>query len=158
MRATPQEVTGGPHLGRIDLGFREHATAQQSGNLVGIELVIFGLAAMDGFHVEGVSKDKGDGLFSTEIGEPLPGEHALDCDDEALTGGSNGLEARFRSGIHIAVQQDLTIMAQDADVHGTGMQVDPTVKLVVVDVETHEVSSSFVSERFSQRQHTPVVC
>ena len=42
----------------------------------------------------------------------------------------------FRSGLHIAVQQDLTIVAQNADVHGTGMQVDPAVKLMLIGVES----------------------
>jgi hypothetical protein len=119
----------------------EHAAAQQSGNLVGSELVIFGLAAMDGVHVEGVPQAKGDFWCSAELGEPLPGEHAFDRDDEPLTVGSNGLEERFRSGFHLTVQQGLTIVAQDADLHGTRMQVETAVKLVWVGVEAPEVSS-----------------
>ena len=46
---------------------------------------MFGLAAMDGFHVEGVPQDPGDCLFSAEIGEPIPGEQAFDRDDQTLT-------------------------------------------------------------------------
>jgi hypothetical protein len=41
----------------------------------------------------------------------------------------------------MAVHQDLTSVAQDADVHGTGMQVDTAVKLVWVGVEAPAVSS-----------------
>src|SRR4029450_13195591 len=102
---------------------------------------MFGLPAMDGFHVEGVPQDKGDFLFSAEIGEPIPGEHAFDRDDQTLTVGSNSREEWFRSGFHITVQQGLTIVAQDADVHGTRMQVDTAVKLVWVGGESHAVSS-----------------
>jgi hypothetical protein len=102
-RAPPQEVTGGAPLGRRDIGLGEHTPAEQSGNLLGIALVVFGLAAMDGLHGEGVSQDKGAFLFSAESGAPIPGEHACDRYDEPLTGGSNGLEERFRSGFHIAV-------------------------------------------------------
>ena len=46
------------------------------------------------------------------------------------------------AGLHIAVQQDLAILVQDADVHAAGMQIDATVKLVLLGVESHEVSSS----------------
>src|SRR4029450_4094608 len=113
---------------------------------------------MDGFHVESVPQDKGDFLFSAEIGEPIPGEHAFDRDDEPLTVGSNGLEERFRSGFHITVQQGLTIVAHDADVHGPGMQVDTAVKLVWVGVESHEVSSFLGLSGFSHDQHTTGVC
>jgi hypothetical protein len=158
MRATPQEVTGAPHLGRIDLGFGEPAAAQQSGKLVGVDLVIFGLAAMAGFHVERVPQDKGDFLFSAEIGEPLPGEPAFDRDDQTLTVGSNSREEWFRSGFHLTVQQGLTIMAQEADVHGTRMQVDAAVKRVWVGVASHAVSSFLGLVGFSHGQHTTGVC
>ena len=42
----------------------------------------------------------------------------------------------------LPVHQDLAILVQDAEVHGAGMQVDATVKLVLFGVESHEVSSS----------------
>ena len=72
--------------------------------------------------------------------------------------GSNSLEEWFRSGFHITVQQGLTIVAQDADVHGTGMQVDTAVKLVWVGVESPEVSSFLGLSGFSHGQHTTGVC
>jgi hypothetical protein len=50
-----------------------------------------------------------------------------------------------RSGFHIAVQQDFSVLAHDEDIHGSGMQIDPTVKLVLVGVESHEVSSLLVN-------------
>jgi hypothetical protein len=40
------------------------------------------------------------------------------------------------------VQQDLSVLIQDAEVHAAGVQVDPTVKLVLLGVESHQVSSS----------------
>jgi hypothetical protein len=39
-------------------------------------------------------------------------------------------------------------VAQDADVHRAGVQVDTTVKWVLLGVESHEVSSSLVSGSF----------
>jgi hypothetical protein len=35
------------------------------------------------------------------------------------------------------VQQDFVILAQDADIHTPGMQVDTTVKGVLIGVESH---------------------
>lgn len=113
--AAPEQVAGGAHLSRRDRGFWEHATAQQGSNLVRINLVVFSLAAMDGLHGEGMSQDEGNVLLRTEIGEPIPGEDTFDGHDEPLTIGGNGLEERFRSGLHVAVQQDFAIVAQDAD-------------------------------------------
>jgi hypothetical protein len=35
---------------------------------------MFGLAPVNGFHLEGVSQDEGNALFRAEVGEPVPGE------------------------------------------------------------------------------------
>jgi hypothetical protein len=77
MDAAPEPVTGGGHACGIDVGLWQQATAKQGGNLLRIDLVVFGLAPVDGFHVEGVSQDKGKALLSAEGGEPIPGEDAF---------------------------------------------------------------------------------
>jgi len=41
------------------------------------------------------------------------------------------------------MQRDLSILIQEADVQGLGMQVNATVEFVLFGVESHEVSSSF---------------
>jgi hypothetical protein len=41
------------------------------GNLVGIDLVVFGVAAMDGLHLESVTQDESNPFLGAEIGEPL---------------------------------------------------------------------------------------
>jgi hypothetical protein len=46
------------------------------------------------------------------------------------------------------MQQDLAVVVKNTDVHGAGMHVDATGKLVLFRVESHEVSSSCVRERF----------
>jgi hypothetical protein len=74
-----QQVAGGTHLSRIDIGLGEHATAQQCCNLLGIDRVVFGFAAVDGFHVEGVAQNEGNTLLDTEISEPVPREHTFDA-------------------------------------------------------------------------------
>ena len=44
-----QKVAGGTHLSRIDVRHGDHPAAKQHGNLVGINFIILGLAAVDGF-------------------------------------------------------------------------------------------------------------
>jgi hypothetical protein len=103
---------------------------------VRIDLVVFGFAAVNGPHLEGMTQHEGNPFVHTEIGEPIPSEDTLDGDDQTLTIGGHGLEKGFRPRFHIAVQQDFPILTQDADIHGAGMQVDTTVKWVLAGVES----------------------
>ena len=96
--------------------------------------------------------------MGTEIGQPIPGEATFDRYDQTIAVGGNRLEKRFRSRLPIFVEHDVPVVVHDTDVHTPGMQVDPTVKMVLGGGEAHEVSSSVVSERCSQRQHTTEVC
>jgi hypothetical protein len=132
-----QQGTGGAHGRGVDIGLRAPTTAQQGGNLVRIDLVIFGLAIVDGFHGEGMPQHEGNAFVSAEISEPIPGKDALNGYDQPLAIGGNGLEERFRSGFHVAVEHDVTLVAHDADIHASGMQVDPAVKLVRISVKSH---------------------
>jgi hypothetical protein len=72
MDAASQQVAGGPHLGRIARGLGEHAPAQQHRNLMGIDLVVFGVAPMNGFQIEGMPQDEGNAVAGTEISQPGP--------------------------------------------------------------------------------------
>jgi hypothetical protein len=76
-------------------------------------------------------------VFSTEVGEPVPGEDAFHGHDQTVTIGCHGPEKGIGSGLQVAVQHDFPIVAHDADVHGTGMQVDSAVKGVLIGVESH---------------------
>ena len=69
---------------------------------------------------------------SAEVSEPVPGEDAFDSDNQTVPIGRNGLEKRFRTGFHIAVEQDLPVLVHEADIHTAGVQVDATVKWVLV--------------------------
>jgi hypothetical protein len=119
------------------------------------DAVVFGLASMDGLHIEGIAQDEGDALAATHVGEPVPGEDTFAGDDEILAIGRNGFETRFWAGLHIAVERDLAIPVQDTDIHGTGKQVDTPVKLVLVGVESQQVLllHSYVNV-VAQGQHT----
>jgi hypothetical protein len=80
--------------------------------------------------------------LNTEIGEPLPGAETLDGYNQTLSIGGDGLEKGFRRCFHLAVHKNVSIVAQEADIHGASMQVDATVKLVLVGGGAHEVCSS----------------
>jgi hypothetical protein len=72
----------------------------------------------------------------------VPGEEAFAGPHEAVTRGRHGLQKGFRSGFHMAVEPDVPALAHKTDVHAAGVQVDATVKGVLVGVEAPEVSSS----------------
>ena len=84
-------------------------------------------------------------FLRTQVREPVPGEEACDGHDHRFPRGCDSLEKRLRAGWHVPVQHDLALLIQDTDIHGAGMQVDAAVKWVLFGVESHEVSSSFVT-------------
>ena len=136
VHASAQQVAGGAHLGGVDIGLWEHAAAQQHSNFLGVDLVVFGLAAVDGLHIEGMTKDKRDPVFSTEVGKPVPGKHAFGRQDDLIAVGRNGLEQRLWGRGHVPVHQRFTGLVEDAHVHGAGVEIDPTVKRVLGGVES----------------------
>ena len=81
-----------------------------------------------------------------QVGAPVPGKEACDTDDQVFPGGRNGFEKRCGASRHVPVHQDLPILVQDAEGHGAGMQVDAAVQLVLLRLESHEVSSLLLSE------------
>ena len=72
----------------------------------------------------------------------VPGEETFDADHQVLAVGCKRLEKRFRPCFHVPVAQDLSLLVQDAEIHGAGVQVDTTIKLVRLRVESPEVASS----------------
>jgi hypothetical protein len=119
--AATSEVAGRAHRGGIDLGLGEHAATPQRRNLVGIDRVMFGLAAVNGVHLEGMPQDEGKTLVRTAISQPVPGEQTFDGHHEAVTIGRHGLQKGCGGGLHIPVDEDLSLPVQDAEVHGAGL-------------------------------------
>jgi hypothetical protein len=139
--AASQPITGRAPRGRIDRGVWKPAAAEQGGHLWRVDCVIVGLAAVNGVHSARVSQDTGHIFVSAAIGEPIPGEETFNGYDKAVAVGSNGLEKRFRSGLHMAVDEHLAIVTHETDVQASGMYIDPTVTLMWVGGEAPEVSS-----------------
>jgi len=120
---------------------RQESTAQQDGDLVRVEFVILGLAAVNGFHGQGMPEHERDVFGRTEIREPVPREHALGRDDEIGTVRRDRLEECGRGGGPVPVHEHLAGGVEDAHVHRLHMQIDPAVILVLVIVESHRSSS-----------------
>jgi hypothetical protein len=138
----PEEIPGGAHLGRIDRGLGEHATAPEDSHLVRIDPIVFGFAAMDGLHIEGMAADERHAVLGTAVGEPVPGQQAFDGDHQIIAIGGNDLMKGLRTGFHMVVHDDLSGLIQETNIHGPSVQVDATIKLVRLGVESPEVSSS----------------
>ena len=88
---------------------------------MGVDLIVFGFSSVDRFHVEGVAEDEGNVLFNTEIGDPVPGEHAFYRDHDVLTEGSNDVEKIFRVCVDILMNPDIASGIEDTDKHSLGM-------------------------------------
>jgi len=136
-----QEIAGGSHTGRVDVSLWDHAGAQQARDFSGIDAIVFNLGAVDGPHVEGVTEDEVDVFELAEISKPVPGEHALDGDDDVVTERFDGFEKGLGLGVDVAVEQDVAVLVEDTEIHGSGMQVDAAVEFMLLGIESHEASS-----------------
>jgi hypothetical protein len=146
-QASTQEVSGGPHLSGVDIGVGEIAAPQQGRDLVRVEPIILGLAAVDRFHVESMAEDKGDALFTAEVGDPIPAEQALDGDRQVLSVGSEGLQQLLSITGQFPVDEDCALLVQDAEIETAGVEVDTTVMNMLSGVESHRGLLSWSSSQ-----------
>jgi hypothetical protein len=137
LHPTTQEVAGRSHRLWIGVGHRHHATSQEQRYLVAVNLVVLGLATVDGLHVERMAQYEGNLLAGAEIGQPVPGEHALDADDKFLAVEADRVEKVVGPAGQIAVNERFARLADDADVHCLGMQIDPAVESMLLRVKSH---------------------
>lgn len=104
--ASAQQVAGASHVFRIDIGQRKRSAAQQYGDLVGIDLVVLGLAAVNGAHIENVTEDEVDPLFGTETGQSVPSDHALAAEHQLVTIRFDQAQEDLRAGGDVLVNHD----------------------------------------------------
>jgi hypothetical protein len=135
--SAPEEVPGGPHLGGIDVGHGKEASPEQTGGLEGVDAVVLGLAPMDGLHVQGVAEDEGDGMFGTEVSEPVPVEDAFGGDDQVVPKRLYGLKESSAITGQVLVKQDIASGVQNAQIESAGMKVDAAVMLMLLGIEAH---------------------
>jgi hypothetical protein len=117
VRTAPEKIAGRAHLLGINVSHRDHAPAKESTDLVGINPVVFCFAAMYRLHIQGVTEDEGDLVLSTQICEPVPGEHTLDGDDEIISIGFDNPQEPIRPSRQVPMDQDLPILVEDTEVH-----------------------------------------
>jgi len=71
----------------------------------------------------------------------VPGEDVLDGDDQVVPVGGDRAEEDPRVTADGLLEEDLAGLVEDAERHGAGVQVDPTVVLVLAGVESHRFPS-----------------
>ena len=84
-----------------------------------------------------MAQDEGDGLVLAQVGEPVPGEHALAADDQAVAEGRDGVEKGLGLGGKIRLEDGLAGVVENVDVHASGVQIDAGVKSVLTGVAAH---------------------
>jgi hypothetical protein len=92
---------------------------------------------MNGPHIKGVTENEGDGVFGTQVGEPVPVEDALRGDDQVIPEGCDGVEKPGPVAGEVLVKQDVALGVENAQIESAGMKIDPAVVLMLLGVEAH---------------------
>jgi hypothetical protein len=141
LEASPEKISSGAHLGRVDVSLGNHASPEEGCDLEGVDAVVLGFASVDGFHIESVTENEVDAFPCAEVGEPVPGEHALHRDGEVVAEGGDCLQEDLGVRREVPMNEDLSFLVEHADVHVPRVQVDATVVLVGYVVESHQALS-----------------
>jgi len=92
---------------------------------------------MDCFHVQGVSQNERDFMLAAKIGNPVPGKHAFNANDDIFKVWEDGIEQQRWVGIKVLVQFGFSLGIDDADIHFPCMQIDAAIEFVSLIVESH---------------------
>src|SRR5262245_26433208 len=100
---------------------------------------------MDGAHVQRVPQDKDDAFALAQVGEPVPGEHALDGHREILAIRRNQLEKRLRRRSDVFGHQHCAFSVENAHVHRTRVKIHAAIVAMLPGIESHRGLLSKVS-------------
>src|SRR5439155_25183020 len=100
-----------------------------------VDCVVCRLPTVAGLHREGMTEDKRDPMFRTEVRQPVPGKQACGSQDDLIAGGRDSLEQRFWGGGHVPVSPCFTGLIEDAQGHGAGMEIDAAIQGGLLGVE-----------------------
>ena len=89
-----------------------------------------------------MAEDKSDPFSGTQVGNPVPGKETFDRHDDILAIGRHHLQQGVWAGLQVVMHHDVAALVQDANVQAPGVQVDATIQLVRLGVDSPEVSSS----------------
>jgi hypothetical protein len=84
-----------------------------------------------------MSKDKVNFVITTKISKPVPAENAFNPDNDVFKEGKDQFEKEFGIGFDVFMDDDLSLVVQDTNVHFPGMQVDTAIVLVLLIVKFH---------------------
>jgi hypothetical protein len=87
-----------------------------------------------------MAENERDTLPLTEIGNPVPAQGAFHPDADVFPVRFDHLEKDIGRYRHVAVDQNLALLVDDADVHRLGVQVDAAEILVLFGVKYHGAS------------------
>ena len=136
-RSASEQVPSSSHFAWIDIAHWKRAATHESSDLFAVDLVVFLLASVNGSHVERVAENELDAFVPTKIGEPVPGKHAFDANDQVVAKALDGVQAVVRLGPHVAMQSLLPLVIEDAQVHPLGVQIHAAIDSVLPVVESH---------------------
>ncbi len=126
--ALAQQRAQGPLLRRVNVGWGDEIGAQQVRELFRVDPVVLVFAPVDGPDVERVGQDKVQAGGLAGIGQPVPPEHALTADGEAVFVRRDELEEVLEVVVlDVGVDQLFALAIHDADVHLARMQIDSAV-------------------------------
>ena len=94
---------------------------------------------MNRLHRQGVAEHERHVLGGTEIGNPIPREHALGHHHEIVAIRGNRLEERLGVRFHVPMDEYLPGRVEDAHVHRLHVEIDPAVVATLTVVESHSV-------------------
>ena len=97
----------------------------------------FALPPWNRLHVQGVAEREGDLVVFAEVGEPIPGKHALAADDEARAIWRDGVAKGVGVGGQIGFEDGLAFVVKNVREHTSCVQIDATVECVGMVVEAH---------------------
>ena len=103
---------------------------------------MFGVAALAGWHGEGMPADTGATCAWTQVSQPIPREETFDRHDKLITIRRNDLEEGLGACLEVVMHQNLPSLVEEATIQRPGVESDPTVCLMLCGVESPEVSSA----------------
>jgi len=137
MHTTAKQISSRAHVLGIHIGLRDHAAAQQYGDLLRVDLVILGFASVNGSHVQGMTENKSDAFAGADIGQPVPGENAFNGHNDLIPKRSDRFQKRIRIRLHVAMKNDRAGLVQNAEVHGSRVQINSAVMRMLLRIEFH---------------------
>ncbi len=107
---------------------------------MGINSIILCLYSMNGFHLKGVSQDKGNIFPCTQISQPVPGKDTFNSNNDVFSVFGNRFKKDFRLCPDIPLQLYPSLLVKNAYIHRLCMKINTTEKFVLFGVKSYKAS------------------